>query len=151
MPFGAGGIEPWCTINCSASARLLSNTDLHLIFGKVKQQIFKIYYNFTHCCRLMAANKAEERTCWCHMHPQWWLFTNITAVLLINSLGKLKKRFVQGCARIVLDFNFSSVEKVSAQRLYLENLLGLKSAAPTLGQTSMTSYEHVTGNDVAEG
>lgn len=70
---------------------------------------------------------------------------------LLNSLGKLKKRFVQRCACIVLDFNFSSVEKVSARQLYLENLLGLKSAAPTSGQTRVISYEHVTGNDVAGG
>lgn len=55
---------------------------------------------------------------------------------LLNSLAKFKKRFVQRCARIVLDFNFSSVEKVSAQRLYLENLLSLKSAAPTSGPNS---------------
>lgn len=46
--------------------------------------------------------------------------------------GFLKKRFVQRCGRIVLDFNFSREEKVSARQLYLENLLSLKTQGPNL-------------------
>lgn len=39
MPYGSADIEALCTISCSASAVLFSNTELRLIFGEVKQQM----------------------------------------------------------------------------------------------------------------